>query len=235
MSNYVSKKEQDAIKKFMSTEISERERTELFDTFIHPAFRKLSEHWIRRFNQRQEDIYGDLKNDCISHLIAQLEKYNTDKNPFSWFNVIARNYILQRIGKKKPYVTLTAAFRKDSNEMLDGVDENNLRSEGILDERFVDVSYSKFGEVEEESYSKFLQKFLAKKLAICEDKQEYTFINAMITIIELKDDLLISNKKLLYSMIRELTGFQSRDVTKYLGQLRQEEPELRAKYFRIHG
>lgn len=229
---YIGKREDEALHEFSKPETIDRRKLVLYESIIYPAFKKLVDNLLYKYNQKAEDINNDLRSDCISHLVSKIEKYDFNRgNSFSFFNVIAKHFILQNIGRKKKLSPLVTVFRKDVNDMTNGTDENNLLKDALIADQFIDTTYLTAGEGVEDTFMHFLQLEVTKLMAKAKTTQESDFYGAIITIIEQHEKINISNKKLLYSMIREITNMKSRDITKHINVLKGEYGSFLKKYY----
>ena len=210
--------------------INPEEEREIYNTIIYPAFKKLSESLIYKFNQKTDDPNNDLRDECISHLMFQIVKYDFDQgNSFRFFNMVCKNFILQHIGRKKKNSPIMSLYRKDPSDAAMGTDENTMGSE-ILDDRFVDESYKTAAEDQEE-FIKYLLIRLAKYAARCKDNNERIFVTTIITQFENAKITPSVNKRIIYLMIRNATDFKNRDITMYLNNLKEEYAKVIKTYY----
>ena len=62
---------------------------------IYEAFTKLADGLMRtnRFYLYSNDPEG-MKHECIMHLMAKVSNFDLERNPFAYFNMVARNFLL---------------------------------------------------------------------------------------------------------------------------------------------
>ncbi|MEO6305151.1 MAG: hypothetical protein ABIP51_18475 [Bacteroidia bacterium] len=239
MANYVGKREQDAIIKYNNKRTKPALREQLYKDIIYPAFKKLAEKVIYNRNQKLNDPYNDYMDDCISHLNDIMPKFDpTRGNAFNFFNYATNTWVLQEfVVKKKKFVPIVQVFRKDTNDNAMGADENTLgrQASGALDKRFCDTSYEDIME-DPDDFFVFIQKKLAKMIVNTEDRKEQTFLRHMIMILENKNNIdEISNKKELYIILRTLTDFKAREITKFISKLKVLYIDFKKEYIIKHG
>ena len=70
---------------------------------IMPAFEKLVENLINIYKfTSMHDTYEDLKVDCVNFLFETIHKFDETRgsNAFSYFNVVAKNWLIIKTNKK---------------------------------------------------------------------------------------------------------------------------------------
>lgn len=231
---YIAERERLAIKKYKSKNTPTEKKDQLYKEIIYPAFKKLVDFLMMKHNQKINDPYSDVRNDCISHLTDIIEKYDPKKPAFNFFNLCARNYILQEcVVKKNKKVSIVQAYRKDTNEALLGTDENLLGKKSVVDERFIDNSYKDIFDDNVSDFYIHLKKQLKKIMMSTEGQNERLFLDNILMILESKDHIDINNKKELYIILRTVTNFKSREITKYTTKLKQYYKEIAESYFKM--
>ena len=101
----------------------------IYGTGILPAFEKLVENLINihKFTGLY-DTYDDLKNDCITFLFETLHKFDGQRgtNAFSYFNVVAKNWLIIRTKQK--------VQRSKRSASLDDVDSLSPHENQIVED-----------------------------------------------------------------------------------------------------
>jgi hypothetical protein len=235
MALYVGKREQDAIVKYNNKKTKKPEKEKLYKDIIYPAFRKLIEKVIYNRNQKLNDPFNDYLADGISHLNDIMPKFDSTRgSAFNFFNYAANTWVLQEfVVKKRKFVPIKQIFRKDINENAMGTDENTLGSEesGTIDSKFIDSTYQTILE-DPDDFFIYLQKKFAKMIIDTTDKKEQQFLKHMITILENKNNMdEISNKKELYIILRTLTNFKAREITKFISKLKTIYVDVKKEYY----
>lgn len=118
--------EQDAaFREFLTTDDINR-KEELYNTILKPAFTKLVESIIRRYNLYvPNEPFEDTFNDTLSFIMSKIEHFNPNSGfkSFSYVGTICKNYLIYKIN--------TADKLKKRNTSYDGF--NNEEMSGISD------------------------------------------------------------------------------------------------------
>lgn len=200
-----------------------REREQIYVETIMPAFMKLVENLINIHKfAGLYDTYDDLKNDCVNFLFETIGKFDPDRgtNAFSYFNVVAKNWLLiktkQKTQKSKKNVSLDDASLLTNHEKHMIEEHCVLPSQDLLLE---DVMSS------EETIGLLYE--IRKKIRT---ENELTCINSIITIFENIDDVDLLNKNAILLYMRELSGLSPKQLTttmqtikKYYKKVKLEE------------
>lgn len=202
---YFNSGTQDAIVKYQE-EVIKKEKDKLYVSQIMPAFEKLVENLINihKFTG-MHDTYDELKNDCVNFLFETIHKFDAGRgtNAFSYFNVVAKNWLIIRT-KQKTQKTKKSVSLDDPSSLT--IHETTLIEEhNILPPQdfFVDSS-SKI-----ESTVSMLYEIRAK----VKTENELTCINSIITIFENIDEIDLLNKSAVLLYMRELSGLSPKQLT----------------------
>lgn len=202
---YFNSGTQDAIVKYQG-EQTKKEKDKLYVNDIMPAFEKLVENLINihKFTG-MHDTYDELKNDCVNFLFETIHKFDASRgtNAFSYFNVVAKNWLIIRT-KQKAQKTKKSVSLDDPSSLT--VHETSIIEEhNILmpQEFFVDTSSKIEGTVT------MLYEIRGK----VKTENELTCINAIITIFENIDEIDLLNKSAVLLYMRELSGLSPKQLT----------------------
>lgn len=202
---YFNAETQDAIVKFQE-ESKRKEKDKLYVTQIMPAFEKLVENLINihKFTG-MHDTYEELKNDCVNFLFETIHKFDAKRgtNAFSYFNVVAKNWLIIRTKQKtqrtKKSVSLDDPSSLTIHETVLIEEHNTLPPQDF----FMDSSSSV------ESIVTMLYEVRSK----VKTENELTCINAIITIFENIDEIDLLNKSAVLLYMRELSGLSPKQLT----------------------
>jgi hypothetical protein len=202
---YFNADTQEAIVKYQS-EIIKKEKDKLYVTQILPAFKKLAENLINihKFSGIH-DTHDELKNDCVNFLFETIHKFDAARgtNAFSYFNVVAKNWLIIRTKQKsqrnKKSVSLDDQSALTSHESLIIEEHNTLQAHDVTS----DLSGSVEGTVN------LLYEIRSK----VKTENELTCINAIITIFENIDEIDLLNKSAVLLYMRELSGLSPKHLT----------------------
>ena len=202
---YFNAETQEAIVKFQEEE-RRKEKDKLYVTQIMPAFEKLVENLINihKFTG-MHDTYEELKNDCVNFLFETIHKFDAKRgtNAFSYFNVVAKNWLIIRTKQKtqrtKKSVSLDDPSGLTVHETVLIEEHNTLPPQDF----FMDSSSSV------ESIVTMLYEVRSK----VKTENELTCINAIITIFENIDEIDLLNKSAVLLYMRELSGLSPKQLT----------------------
>jgi len=202
---YFNSDTQDAIVLYQKT-VSRKERDRLYVNQILPAFKKLVENLINihKFTG-MHDTYDELKNDCVNFLFETIHKFDAGRgtNAFSYFNVVAKNWLIIRTKQKaqrtKKSVSLDDPSSLTTHESLIIEEHNTIEAQDI----FSDNTESVEGTIS----------LLYDIRARVKTENELTCINAIITIFENIDEIDLLNKSAVLLYMRELSGLSPKQLT----------------------
>lgn len=215
--NYFNQDTENAIVAFQEAETI-KERQEIFVASIQPAFVKLVENIIFVYKFHTLGDIDVLKNDCVSFLFENLDRFDVTKGhkAFSYFNVIAKHWFIQKVKvhKKKvksnvPFDSTTVSYLESSNDFAIPSQEAEALEGEFFDLLRLEVK-------------KWRDKF--------DKDQEKTVLEAVILLLENPDLIPIYNKKGIYLYIREITGLNTKQVVTNLTKLKKKYGIFRKRY-----
>lgn len=202
---YFNSGTQDAIVKYQETSLK-KDKDRLYVEHIMPAFEKLVENLINihKFTG-MHDTYDELKNDCVNFLFETIHKFDAGRgtNAFSYFNVVAKNWLIIRTKQKAQKTKKSVSL--DDPSSLTAHETSVIEEHNILQpqEFFSDVSSKTEGTVT------MLYEIRGK----VKTENELTCINAIITIFENIDEIDLLNKSAVLLYMRELSGLSPKQLT----------------------
>lgn len=205
--HYFPLETQEAIVKYLESE-SKEEREKLYKEYIHYAFDKLSEFTIHsgKFYYYDTD-YEDLKNNTVSFLVEKMNRFRGSKGKaFSYFTKVARNFLIQE--NRKSYKAKT---RVDDLEVVDM--QRDLTKEVFDTER--KDSLRDFITLWIEHVENNLEKIFSSE-------KEISIGDSIIELFRTVDDIEDFNKKKLYILIRERTGYKTSNITPIVNKLKKD-------------
>jgi len=217
--NYFNDKTQEAIVLFKRAEDVE-ERKEIFVEKIQPAFSKLVENVMFVYKFHTLGNIDSLKNDCISFLFENLTKFDESKGhkAFSYFNVVAKNWFIQRVKTQKKKNRLNISFDKDLISELERSEHKSVvyyHEDGLVKDEFVSLLKSEV--------KSWRDKF--------EKDQERKVLEAIIILLSNPDVIPLYNKKSIYLYIREMTGLTTKQVVTNLSKFKKKYGLFKRRYF----
>lgn len=186
--------------------VEKKDKDKLYMREIMPAFEKLAGNLINihKFSSLH-DSYEELKNDCVNFLFETLRKFDATRgtNAFSYFNVVAKNWLIIRTKQKsqrvKKSVSLDDPEALNSNEFKIIEEHCTIPSmEDVLD-----------GELSPDGILDILHEIRCK----VKTENELACINSIITIFENIESVDILNKGAILLYMRELSGLSPKQLT----------------------
>jgi hypothetical protein len=205
---YFTKETDKSLAKFLESQVSE-EKHEIFGTQIRPAFEKLIENLIYVYGFFYIDDVDTLKKDCLANLYEMIPKYDPTRGTkgFSYFNVIAKNWFIQKTRERNKRNRLESDMYYDLDHEVVKSDPSFTMSpyEDKVEEREFWVAFYK----ELESWRKKMNK-----------KTEIQVLEAVIFLMRNSDLVTIYNKKAVYLYLREMTGLNTKQVVVNLKKIK---------------
>lgn len=220
MSQYFTSETDEYIKKFKQAN-TPAEKHKIFQEGIEKAFRTLIENLIFVYRFYKLDDVETLKDDCLASLYESIEKFDTEKGKkgFSYFNVVAKNWFIQKAREKT---------KKSKTER----------------EYHVDINKESVKTTPELTYDHHEKDVVEKEFWIClfkqadqwrsklQKKNEKKVLEAVLFIIQNPELVDNYSKKAVYLYIREMTGLNEKQVTTVLKKLREMYSKWKADYLR---
>lgn len=205
--NYFTKITDIAISAYNRSIESPATREKIYNRFIYPALMKLSENIINKVKPTYIDSsFLDLQTDLVTFLTSKLDKFNPEAGKaYSYYTRTSFNYLIAE--NQKAYAKL----------------KNNALEIDIDDQRNVII------ELHNDDMRETLQEFMTEYVTYCYDNLNYIFSNSIdihvadsiLHIFETRENIDEFNKKALYILIRERTGFQTTNITRVIKTLKQ--------------
>lgn len=216
---YFTQETEDAIVEFQREESLEKKK-QIFVDKIQPSFLKLVENIIFVYNFHTLGNIDILKSDCLSFLFEVLYKYDPSRGhkAFSYFNVIAKNWFIQKVKSHKKKSKLNVQLDKN---VITSLEKDN--SESVVCFYEDSLIQKEFLELLKSEIKKWRYKF---------DKyQERKVLEAIIVLIQNPDFIPIYNKKCIYLLLREQTGLNTKQIVTNLTKLKKKYVLFKKRYY----
>ena len=218
MAAYFTKETDEYIKKFLKAEGDEKHR--LFNEGIRPAFQKLIESliYVYKFYTTLDDV-ETLKKDCLANLYEMLPKYDPNKGTkgFSYFNVVAKNWFIQKTREQAKKNRIEKEFHVD-------IDREIIRNNPNLT-----VPNHEDAVIEKEFWQSLFTELEEWRTQLVK-KNELKILEAIIFLMNNSHLFPIYNKKAVYMYLREMTGFNEKQVAMGLKKMRSMYAGWKDKY-----
>ena len=206
---YFTQETENAIIEFNNTE-DDYLRDKIYKEHIHPAFDKLAENVINRFKFPYMDCpFKDVKDQVISFLILNIQKYEKSKGKaFSYFSVIAKNYLILNNNNGYKHEKRSVYLSDESEE------QSSLEEILIIDNQPIEAKK------EMKEFSKLMLEFWDHNLLLIFKKErDVRIADAILELFRKVDGIENFNKKALYLMVREMTGYKTSTITKVVNRM----------------
>ena len=214
---YFTKDTEDAIIEYNITE-DQRIKDKIYKDRIAPAFSKLAEIVYNKWKFTYfDDDPQDVMSEVVAFMIEKIHMYKNGKGKaFSYFTIVARNYlILNNNANYKRY--------KDTDVMSAMPEswdtENNYREEVRNDD------HRTFNQRMILYWDVHLEIFFTKK-------RDLQIADAVLELFRRAEYIENFNKKSLYLLIREMTGYPTHYITKVVNKMKEKQMELYNEYDR---
>ena len=210
---YWSETQEKAISDYVREKDSEK-RSLIFSKDLYQPFKKLIENIIFTYKLFRNDIeVNELQVDCMSFLITKIDKFNTKSGTkaFAYFGTIAKHYLM---GEKK-----TVYKNQKSNIDIDSSsDEVNSKNFYTIDEakENLEENNSQTSRIFYEIIIKLEEEIDRPKMLPNDRKVG----EAIIYIFKNHELLDIYNKNVVYHLLKERTGLQTKEITYSLSRFK---------------
>lgn len=196
-----------------------KEKHRLFHDEIRPAFEKLIENLIYVYGFYNLDDVETLQRDCLANLYEMIPKFDPNKGTkgFSYFNVVAKNWFIQKTRERKKRNKLESELYLDLDHESTQKDPN--LSVGHHEELMED----------KERWFKFYQAMEGWRDDLTK-KTEKQVLEAVIFLMKNPELVTIYNKKAVYLYLRELTNLNTKQVVINLKKIKELYSEWSERY-----
>jgi len=217
-SNYFNNQTELSIVEFQKEPDIEKKKQIFLDS-IQPAFSKLIENIIFVYNFHIIGNLDLLKNDCLSFLFENIYKFDSTKGhkAFSYFNVIAKNWFIQKVKTLKKSSKVNVEFDSD---VIENLEKNNHEAVVFFYED--SLFKEEFLELLKEEVEKWRDKF--------NKSQEQKILEAIILLLNNPDLVSIYNKKAVYLYLREISGMNTKQVVTNLMKFKKKYLLFKKRY-----
>jgi len=205
---YFTQDHEDAIIRYTKTE-DNKERTYLYVKWIQPAFNEMVDKIVFTYKFTTLPNIDDLRDECKIWLTTILDKYNPDKGSkaFSYFSVITKNWFIHKVKQ----TSKRAKREVDYEDAAAEVSEKLVTTE--------DIYYNK--REQEEFWTHLWSEIESWDTALMSEAERKVYEAVKILLLSV-DEIEIFNKKAVYFYLREITGFNTKQVVTQLNKMRKK-------------
>ena len=207
------------------------ERNKIYKEEIHAAFMKLCENLIHTFKFYYFDVPSDqVQQEVVSFLVLNMHKYQPDKGrAFSYFSIVAKNWlILNNNGNYKRYKTHVKIPESDTPQ---GQTPRNLNIASGATQ-----SYYLQPHDDQDNYDEFvvyMVRYFENKIpSLFKKRRDIMIADSVVELFRRREMIENFNKKALYVLVREMTGYSTQHITKVINVLKKHYRNLIDEYER---
>lgn len=189
-------------------------KKQIYQKEVQPAFEKLAENLILVYGfSSPYESFNELQNDCISFMFETIHKWDPSRGTkaFSYFNVVAKNWLIVRCRKHKKLQTRNISISEPS--------DLTLRQKDILE------SHSTVRPPDEIMISAMQREEIMKALDEISNyttsETEKLCLHAIRTVFENIDELDFLNKRAILVYIREISGLPPKRLSVAMSSIRR--------------
>ena len=191
-------------------------RERIYNEHIRVPFEKLAENIIHTFKFYYFDVPSeDVKHEVVSFLYMNIHKFTEGKGKaFSYFSIVAKNYLI--LHNNNNYKRM---------KQHDGEEVTDYKRDPITEMRGIDTKSMK------SEYIVLLADYWRNNLTtVFKRKKDLDVANAVVELIDMRDNIENFNKKALYILIREMTGSNTQHITRVINVMKKHHWELQKNY-----
>ena len=191
-------------------------RERIYNEHIRTPFEKLAENIIHTFKFYYFDVPSeDVKHEVVSFLYMNIHKFTEGKGKaFSYFSIVAKNYLI--LHNNNNYKKM---------KMHDGEDVMDYKRDPITELRSKEARTMKMEYIEQ------LAEYWRHNLStVFKRKKDLDVANAVVELIDMRENIDNFNKKALYILIREMTGSNTQHITRVINVMRKHHNKLQQTY-----
>lgn len=120
---YFYEEEENAFVKYLTTE-NYKEKNEIFNNILFPAFTKMIESIIRRYNlYPPEETFQDTFDDTMSFLLSKIEHFDPSSGykAYSYCGTVCKNYLICKINQYNKNLKRNDRYELVQNDIIDNI------------------------------------------------------------------------------------------------------------------
>jgi hypothetical protein len=214
---YFTKDTEDAIVEYNSTD-DQRIKDRVYRDRIKPAFDKLAEIVYNKWKFTYfDDDPQDVMCEVVAFMIEKIHMYKAGKGKaFSYFTIVARNYLI---------LNNNANYKRYKNTDVMSSLPDNWDTENNWAEEVRNDEYRTFNDRMLLYWDTHLENYFQKK-------RDIQIADAVLELFRRANYIESFNKKSLYLLIREMTGFPTHYITKVVNKMKEKQMALYSEFDR---
>ena len=209
---------QEAIIEYCATE-DMKEKNKIFRERLEYPFMKLAENLIHTYKFYYFDVDStSVQKDVVGFMVMNMHKYDPTKGrAFSYFSIVAKNWLI--LNNNNNYK------RYKQNTQLDS--PTALASLGIGSD------YDRQNDIDDANeFTDYLVKYMDHHLtSMFKKKRDIQIADAVMELFRRRENIENFNKKALYVLVREMTGYNTQHITKVINVMKKKYVGLHQEYY----
>ncbi len=209
---------QEAIIEYCATD-DMKEKNKIFRERLEYPFMKLAENLIHTYKFYYFDVDStSVQQDVVGFMVMNMHKFNPDKGrAFSYFSIVAKNWLI--LNNNNNYKRYKQHTQLDSPTALAhmGINSNHDRQEE---------------EDDANEFTDYLVKYMEHHLtSMFKKKRDIQIADAVMELFRRRENIENFNKKALYVLVREMTGYNTQHITKVINVMKRKYVGLHREYY----
>ena len=208
---------QEAILEYLDTD-SQAEKNKIFRERLEYPFMKLAENLIHTYKFYYFDVDSEsVKKDVVGFMVMNMHKFDPSKGrAFSYFSIVAKNWLI--LNNNNNYKRYKMHTQLDS-----------AAATAFLGEK---SDYGRQQEVDDANeFTEYLISYMDTHLtSMFKKKRDIQIADSVVELFRRREMIENFNKKALYVLIREMTGYNTQHITKVINVLKKKYSSLAQEY-----
>ena len=211
--NYFTRVHQEAIVEYATTK-DRGVRTTLYINLIEPAFDEMVNKIVYTYKFTNLPNIDYLKDECKIWLTTILDKFDPEKGSkaFSYFSVITKNWFIHKV-------------KKNAKLLKREMQYDNLPVE--IEKRYMVTVNPYEKDREKHEFWQHLWGEIDKWEKLNLKDKEKKVLEAVKILLESVDQIEIFNKKAIYLYMREITGYNTKQIVNNLNKIRTKYKQFK--------
>lgn len=220
---YFYEEQENAVREYLNTD-NEAERNRIFNTILHPAFTKMIESIIRRYNLNiPNEEFEETFDDTMSFLMMKINHFDPQKKfkAYSYCGTLCKNYLLHRRIEYGKELDRSSSY----DTMCDEINNDyRYSTNNIIKDDFVENTMKQTAEA--------IKMIMSDEMRYTLNEKEIKVGNALVSLLENWEDELSTNgsnklnKSIVLYFLRENTKLTTKEV-------RESMKKYKKAYYRI--
>jgi hypothetical protein len=220
---YFYEEQENAVREYLNTD-NEAERNRIFNTILHPAFTKMIESIIRRYNLNiPNEEFEETFDDTMSFLMMKINHFDPQKKfkAYSYCGTLCKNYLLHRRIEYGKELDRSSSY----DTMCDEINNDyRYSTNNIIKDDFVENTMKQTAEA--------IKMIMSDETRYTLNEKEIKVGNALVSLLENWEDELSTNgsnklnKSIVLYFLRENTKLTTKEV-------RESMKKYKKAYYRI--